>query len=365
MTCGECHNAIARSLKSLLDENNEVKIIDIFEHDKSLKNMNNDGLLFLHRYLARPYDFIWNKLRKRNPEKRFSGMPYNAIKTCIPYIRNIVLDFNPDVIVSTHCYAGNIVSILKHDKIYNKRSFQILTDYVDCPYWETGIYNDFVFTPHELTHQYLINRGYNDKQLLVSGYPINAVYEEEKDKTELRKKFNIADDEFVILISGGGYGLNNPKKIIKHLRKSNLINTKHKILCLCGRNTKQKLQLDKYIAKNNIPNVQTFEFINYVDELLSVSDVIFCRGGAGTISEAIRKHVIPIIREKVICNELINKEIFIKENIALGLNKTSDIVKTINFCLDNPDKLNAMRESMPKFYKKGAINFIAEVINRT
>ena len=55
---------------------------------------------------------------------------------------------------------------------------------------------------------------------------------------------------------------------------------------------------------------------------------------------------------------------FIKENIALGLNKTSDIIKTINFCLDNPNKLNEMRKNMEGFYKKGATKFIAEVVSK-
>lgn len=364
MTCGEGHNAIARSLKGLLEENNIVQIVDIFDHIPSLKSVNSDGLLFLHKYLSKPYEFVWNKLRKRDPDKRFTGMPFNAIKKCIPHIKNVILNFNPDIVISTHCYAGNIVSVLKHDKIYNKKSYCLLTDYVDCPYWELSIYNDFVFTPNELTHKYLLPRGFKEKQFIVSGYPINDIYEIDKDKTELRKKYNVSPDDFVILISGGGYGLNNPKKIIKQLLKSNLVNKKYRILCLCGRNEKQKINLDKFITKNNLKNITTYEFINYVDELLTISDVIFCRGGAGTISEAIRKHVVPIIREKCICNEQINKDLFIKENIALGLNKTSDIIKTINFCLDNPNKLNEMRKNMEGFYKKGATKFIAEVVSK-
>lgn len=364
MTCGEGHNAIAKSLYSILKDENDVKVVDIFAHDQKLQEFNNKGYLFLCKHFGNIYDYFWNKLRKRDPEKRFSGGPYNSIKKCIPEIKDIIIDFNPDVIISTHCYASNIVSILKHDKIYNKKSFGILTDYVDCPYWEASVYNDFIFTPHPLTHDYLIKRGFNEKQFIVSGYPINPKYEQEKDKDELRKKYNISADDFVILISNGGYGINNPTKLIKYILKSDIKNKPHKILCLCGRNKKVKNKVDAFIKKNNLTNIQTFEFIDYVDELLTLSDVLFCRGGANSISEAIRKGVVPIIREKVVCNEIINKNIFIENNIGLGLNKVSDATNVLNYCINNPEKLKEMQKCMQEFYKKGATLFITEVITK-
>lgn len=362
MTCGEGHNAIAKSLKNFLEHENEVKVVDIFEHDKKLQDFNNKGYLFLCKYLGKPYDFVWNKLRKRNPEKRFKGAPYNSIKKSVPYIKDIVLSYNPDIIISTHCYASNIVSILKRDNIYTNKSYGILTDYVDCPNWEASVLNDKIFTPHELTHNYLIARGFREEQFVVSGYPINNLYEQEKNKEDLQKKHGIDKNTFVVLVMNGGYGISNPIKLIKTILKSKITTINHKILCLCGRNKKIKQKVDKYIKKYNLKNVVAFEFINYVDELMSISDVIFCRGGANTISEAIRKHVVPIIREKVVCNEIINKNIFMQNNIALGMNKLSDAKKCLNYCIENPDKLKEMKKNMQKFYKKNATEFIANYI---
>lgn len=364
MTCGEGHNAIAKSLKNFLEKQNEVKVVDIFEHDKKLKNVNNKGYLFLCKYFGKPYDFVWNKLRKRNPEKRFSGMPYNSIKKCVPYIKNIVQEFDPDVIISTHCYASNIVSVLKRDNVYHKKSYGILTDYVDCPNWELSVYNDKIFTPHELTHKYLIARGFKEEQFVTSGYPINNLYEQDKNKDELLAKHGIQKGTFVVLIMNGGYGISNPIKLIKQILKSEIKNTNYKILCLCGRNKKIYQKVDKYIKKHKLENIIAFDFINYVDELLTISDVIVCRGGANTISEAIRKHVVPIIREKVVCNEIINKNIFKQHNIALGMDKLVDVKSCINFCLRNPEKLEEMKESMQKFYRKNATEFIANYITK-
>ena len=71
MTCGEGHNAIAKSIANELTKNNtDCKIVDVFESKPKLKKFYNDSYLFLCKHFPKTYQFFWQKQRGRRNKPR-------------------------------------------------------------------------------------------------------------------------------------------------------------------------------------------------------------------------------------------------------------------------------------------------------
>ncbi|MBQ7452648.1 MAG: hypothetical protein IJS68_00010 [Clostridia bacterium] len=363
MTCGNGHNAVANALEeSFLSRGISCKVCNIFQSNKRLEALNNDAYSFACSKIPHLYDFVWNKQRKRNPEKRYTGLGTYFIKRALIPNANEINTYAPDVIICTHVYASNIVCNLKRNHKINESipTYTFLLDYCVCPYFEDSILVDGVFTPSEITHPELISRGYNEKQLHAFGYPVNNKYYAEFDKTALRNKLNIPQDAMVALSLNGGNGIGKAEKLISILNKSQIPNLY--IINVCGKNQKLKNKIDRLVKKENYQNVLNMGFSKNIEELMASSDILFTRAGSTFLSEAVQMNLVPIIRERTQANETLNKKLFLKQNICYEMKKLSDAPKVIKAILNSPEDLATKKQNLKSFNKPYGLNKVIEYI---
>ena len=121
MTCGEGHNSIAKSLKKEFENsfgsNVECEIMQTYGFDEGRIEKENQRFLKTCKTIPHLYDMVWNMTRKRNfskPSKIFD----NEIKDCCDYFIEKIKEFNPNLIICTHTYAGGVVDkLIREGKI--------------------------------------------------------------------------------------------------------------------------------------------------------------------------------------------------------------------------------------------------------
>lgn len=360
MTCGEGHNSIAKALGQIFtDTLNDVKVIQLYK-EKSLSYKINDKMyIWAQKHIPKLYQHFWFKLRRQNPNKRYSLSMQSPFKVAEKRIAETVSEFNPDAIICTHFYPSAVINRLIRAKKIDKncKTYTILTDYAVHPQWECCIENDFCFVPSKDCCQDLIQKGFKENQLIEVGIPIQKKFETIYDKDENRKKLNI-ENKFTILIMGGGMGITPPDNILKALAK---VNGDFQVIVVCGRNLKQKERSQKLVKKYNL-NAQILGFVNNVDEIMDASDIIITRGGALSITEALCKELPIVFRENLYINEKLNQEVFIKNGLGYKLNKPEDIIPLIDKLLKDSQELNTIVENMKKFKKTNVSTKIAEFV---
>ena len=361
MTCGEGHNAIARSLKTKFDNFGECEIFDIFNYSNFVKNLNNKGYLFLTKHFPKIYQFFWDKERVKISDTRKKGNAYLSVKKAIISVRNKIEDFKPDVVMSTHNYASNIISYLKSEKEYNFLSGTVVFDYCLCPYWGASVLNDFVFTPSNDLEPELEKVGFKKSQIYNYGFPSNPKFEKNYDKDTLKEKMNYDKNDFIVLSMAGGFGQGNQLELLKNLDLKGL-NKNKKFIIVCGRNVKQYNLIKKYIEKNEINNVELHGFVNNVEELMAISDLIFTRGSGNNLTECFHSNLVPIIREKMLVNEKINKKYFIDKNMAFGLDNIKDAGKFLNYIFENKNLIIEKKENIKNFVINNSVDKIVNVL---
>lgn len=282
-------------------------------------------------------------------------------------LSDVIKRVNPDLIVSV--YSGIncfIVEAMKQLGIYGKVPFTILcTDMTDN--FLKGWVNpdaDLMIGFLEQTRKQLLEYGMPPEKIkILGGPPVNPIFGDNKiTKSEARRKFNLDDDLFTVLIMSGGVGLKTIYTFSKQLVNSRL---PVQLIVCCGKNDKLKEKVDK-LAKYSKKNVRVFGFTDQVHSLMDAADVIVTKPGPGVIAEAIVKEL-PIVLDnlsEIMPQEFGNVEYVLSNGVGKKVGELSKFHNHIASFIYNEDELPTMQANMKKLRQTESSSKLAMWLER-
>lgn len=191
------------------------------------------------------------------------------------------------------------------------------------------------------------------------GNPVRQEILNLPDKSYAYNKYNLNPDFKTLFIFGGSLGARSINKAVES-SLSELAKLNINIIWQTGKN---------YTKPNLIPsNIVVKEFIDDMDTLYSITDLVVARSGATTVAElaTLGKPAILIPLPSASNNEQYENARMLDESEATILIKDSDIqnsfLPSVKELLDNDDRLDAMSQRIKKFAKPNATQEIAEDI---
>ncbi|MBI2447801.1 MAG: hypothetical protein HYV48_04670, partial [Candidatus Omnitrophica bacterium] len=131
----------------------------------------------------------------------------------------------------------------------------------------------------------------------------------------------------------------------------------------CGRNPRLYEDINGIdFNKNN--HVQIYGFVENIDELMSVSDIIISKSGGLTVAESLAKDLPMIIVSPIPGQEARNCRLLVRYGASIELNRVSQIDAALLKMTSSPDILNKMRGSILSIAKpNGARDVVRMVLN--
>jgi len=135
-------------------------------------------------------------------------------------------------------------------------------------------------------------------------------------------------------------------------------------MIICGKDHKLYSSLDSLVQEARNPVVR-FEFVNNVDELMSIADIIITKAGGLTVSESLTKQLPLIVFKPIPGQEEDNAE-YIEEIGAGRIARTDhDLIRILGELITNPQKITKMRnaaaQALPRHSAEKAVNSILEL----
>ncbi len=352
---GEGHNAICKALAGFMknhEENVETKIVDIFKGRDNFRDfLVNKAYFALCRSAIHFANACFELFKKRDYRKeKVNPTTFFVDKRTLKFIQNEIDTFCPDIIFCAHMFPAVAVAKLRHtfnSACLKAKTYFIVSDFDVPPCTELLNNIDYIFVPNNDFREGLINKGFDEAQIIDSGIPVDEKFAKTIDKEEIREKLNLKNI-FTALVMSGGDGLGNNYKLVKNLRKSN---NKIQIVTVSGRNTKQFKLLEKYKSKNNDTLLTNYAFVNNVDELMSASDIVITKMGGLTTSEAFSKDLPIISTKRLPFQENNNKNYLLSKNACLYIEKEKKAYEILDNLLKDQKKYNEMKNAI-KFMKK-------------
>jgi len=253
---------------------------------------------------------------------------------------DILIRHDPEYVVSTHFLTSQVCCDLKKHNRIRSKLVTVVTDFDVHPFWVNDS-THFYVVASEFTKERLKAQGIGESKILVYGIPVDPKFSSGHDKDSLRKKFNLKKDIHTVLVITGSFGLGPLEEI------TGLLRGEAQVLVVCARNKK----LYSRLAAKDYASVKVFGFINNVEELMSVADIIVTKPGGMTIAEVLTMELVPIFISPIPGQETGNISAMAHYGIGSVAKNSHDVLRIIREYKNNPDKLQLVKERIQKIKK--------------
>jgi len=275
-----------------------------------------------------------------------------------PKIKKLLDTFAPDAVYCTQAFPCGMVADYKRAYGKNIPLIAVLTDHAPHSYWifdEVDVY----VVPSESTAEVLEKKGVPREKIRIYGIPIDSRFEQEREKDSIRAGLGISPENPTVLIMGGSQGLGAMEGVVN----SFLSDEEHfyQLLVVTGINKKLFNRLTDIIPSVN-RLIKLFPYIENIEELMEISDIIITKAGGITTAEALAKRLPILIVHPIPGQEVLNTEYLVKEGVALEVGDFNKIHDTINELFSSPDTLRKMKENAERVARPDSALKIAELV---
>ena len=315
---GSGHLAPAKSIAKILEKNfgDEIEpiLIDGFEKtNKIVKWIIEGGYRTLQSKAKWFYETLYAVYKFKFIAQTNSRLISIFVK---PYFREVFKTYKPGKIIIFHFFLIEpLYEVMAELKITIPVITVVTDPYTAHPLWFLRKDQNFIIFSERLKN-WCITKGINKDNLHLFSFILNDKFSKTlkaDDVLKLKREMGFDDKKKVVLILGGGDGMPQGLKILKSLNKT--IND-FELAIICGQNN-TLFQKATQLKKKNIYNLKVYGYVDFIYELLSISDIVITKCGASTFMEILMCKKIPVIINYIWEQEKGNMEFLVEKNMGI------------------------------------------------
>ncbi|AAO34932.1 UDP-glucuronosyltransferase [Clostridium tetani] len=365
ISAGGGHSKAAESLKEYIDlysSKSTVKVIDTLKYinpiiDKVIIGSYLKTIKITPSLFGKLYDYT-----ESDYGLSIISAKFNEIMTyrLLPLIK----DFNPDILIATHPFPTEMLSILKSKHKINRPIISILTDYAPHSFWLHPCIDAYIVSNKYMISE-MVSKGIPKNTIYPFGIPVSRDFLTNYSREETLSEINFYSDKPTILVMGGSLGIGKITKVYENLLK---INEDIQIIVIAGNNKKLYYELLSY--RHSLDKDSTSYIIGFTDKVnkyMQASDLLLTKPGGLTITEALVSSIPLALFSPIPGQEEKNAEFLLTNNLAVDLGDGSNTKDIIENLLKDKSKLSNIKENQRKFSKpdvgKNIYNLILKLIS--
>src|SRR3954465_12850526 len=295
--------------------------LDLVSHTPRLyRKVYVDGYVKIVEHAPELYAHVFKKTDNPALVKKLTGFRRTLAHLTTNKFVTQLRKFRPDAVLCTHYLPLEILAHLraKAKQPLSPMTVSIITDFEAHALWmEAGV--DLYCVAADETKARLVARGAPDDRVVVTGIPISAKFTSAVDPAIVRKRMGLRDDLPVLLVLGGGFGLGPVGQIIAEINKLPQI---VQVVVVCGRN--EELRRELSIQERRQPT-HILGFVNNMQDLMAVADVVISKPGGLTTSEALAMGKPIFVLNPIPGQEAANSDFLLEHGAAVKVNRVEDL----------------------------------------
>ena len=353
--------AISNHLKTTYGKQIEVKMVDCIEY---INKYINKASTEAYKELAKKAPWVWKHVYKNSQNGALSHVSNTTNRLMSFKLNQLLQEFEPDLVISTHPFATQMCAILKkRDKIDCKLA-TVLTDYHIHAQWLVLYrYVDFFFVANEQMKSDMVAEGVNDQKIFVTGIPVSEAFSKEFNKKAIYEDFGLSEEkETVLFFAGGEFGLgrNTTYMVLKALIRlfKNL-----QIIAIAGKNKRMKAKFNELVETTNSEDrVKIIEYTNKVPELMSISSFVITKPGGLTVTECLASNLPIVIINPIPGQEEENAQFLVENDVGIWIKKGDNIARALKNLFRNKEHFIIMKNNTKLLSKPQATAEICKIL---
>lgn len=354
---GGGHMRAAHALESYITNHSQEDHVVVLDALKTVGPILNhtccDGYRFLCKRVPQAFGTLYRVTNRKSP---MGGMMFRINYQHSGRLSPTIEGEHPDVILSTHPFATEMVSEMKQ-KGYQVPLLCLMTDYGPHRAWIAPNVDAYIVSNEDMVPQ-MEKMGVPPEIVFPYGIPVTDVFFEKKDKAALREKIGLAADKPTILFMAGSFGVTNIISIYEDLCTLNL---DFQVIVITGKNEKLYHEFEDAVQESS-KKTRLVYFTHEVANYMHASDLLITKPGGLTVSESLACDLPLAVFDAIPGQEEDNAAFLQNHHMAVRLNQHEDTAQVIAELLENPQKLAEMRHACALFDKSKAAQNIFMLI---
>ena len=333
----------------------EVRVVDFL---KEISPILDKTICDGYHFLATKTPKVFGKLyQKTNEETPFSQIVPKFNSLFCQELVPLMEEFRPDVVVTTHPFATEMVSRLKEKGALFAPLICIMTDYGPHKAWFADRVDAYIVSAQDMVEE-MVMMGVDRNKIFPFGIPVHGVFFYKEDKNKLQQELGLTPGLPTILIMAGSFGVTNIAKIYRSIA---VIDMPFQMIVITGRNQRLYDYFSEIIPESPKKTKLVF-FTNEVEKYMHASDLIITKPGGLTVSEALACNIPLAVFDAIPGQEEDNANFLLQHEMAIRIQKGEDCADSIRALLQDHERLEKMRSSCASFDKSQSPTNILSLI---
>jgi processive 1,2-diacylglycerol beta-glucosyltransferase len=263
-------------------------------------------------------------------------------------------DFRPDHVICTHFLPVMVLGDRKAPAPFSVNL--VVTDYYAHGYW-SQLSADRVFVGGPEMIEELADTGLARERIHLSGIPVSGNFSGEPDRAAIRQKLDLSPDLPVVLLMSGGWGAGGLPEIAKAVFAAGPA----QVIAVAGRNEGMKAALDGLEVPAGSKLIP-FGFVDFVHELMAVSDICVSKSGGLTTSECLAMGLPMIVPNPMPGQEELNADHLAERGAGLKARSPGALRLKLKELLADGEKREAMKRAARSLGRPDAARTIIRTV---
>lgn len=361
---GGGHLSAAKSIKEYIENNyldTKIEMIDCVEY---INKVLNKVTTKAYEEFAKKAPEVWGFIYKKSERGLVSKLSNDSNKLMAIKLKNLLQDFDPDYVISTHPFSSQMCAYLKKKEKVNFKLATIMTDFAPHDQWLLyPEYVDYFFVAHSKMKQQLIQKGISANKIYATGIPLSNRFLKTYNKDDILKEFGLVKDKKIVLFfAGGEFGLgkSTTTEVLKIFAEDF---NDLQIIAIAGRNESMKKKFEDIVnSSGRQDSIKVLDYTNKVPELMSISDLVVTKPGGLTTTESLASNLPIVIINPIPGQEEENASFLENNGVGIWIKKQDDIKERLESILRNPKKLDKMKHHTRELSKPNSTENICKTI---
>ncbi len=348
---GGGHLRAAHAVEQYIQSNTEYQVSTV-DALKAVGKIMDKTVCDCYLFMAKKAPALFGRLYKQtNKQNHFSNLVPKLSGLFSGLLFKTIEEQQPDVIITTHPFATEMVSDLKKDGLIQAPLICVITDY--------GVHRAYVadkVDAYDVASEDMIAElqafGVAPEKVYPFGIPVHDVFFNSGNRKQTLQELNLDPDLPTVLFMAGSFGVSNIIKLYRQLESSD---TRMQIIIITGRNKKLYEAFEKELAVGTrIPSRLIF-FTDEVEKYMHASNLLVTKPGGLTVSEALACGLPMAVFDAIPGQEEDNAQFLATHDMCVRLHKGGDFAGEISSLLQEKERLQSMRENCRVFDKSQSI----------
>ena len=264
-----------------------------------------------------------------------------------------------DVILTTHFMPADVCSAAKQARRWTGQLVVVVTDLHPHRFWIAPQPDAIVVATPE-SARVLQQRGVAADRIHVAGIPIGRAFSLPRDRAILQQRFAPDSSRRTVLVTSGGTTVGQFERVVHGLLGLEPeMPGRIQLLVVCGEDALTAARLLQQASISPMP-MRVFEFVDYMADLMTVSDVIIAKAGGLTVSEALACGAPLVFYHVIPGQETMNARYVVAHGAGVIATNPVDVARLVRELVADADRLASMRVAAQTLGRPAAAQDIIE-----